>query len=95
MATRFIICNKTAKKLTNIYYYMIVKENQQKEQILYKPLYKNLLSQTNKYITDIETLLSKIKGLRDQSGGLKDLSLLNSPILVKEQIKEYNIINQT
>ena len=40
---------------------MIVKENLRKEQILYKPLYENLLSQTNKYITDIETLLSKIK----------------------------------
>ena len=56
---------------------MIVKENLRKEQILYKPLYENLLSQTNKYITDIETLLSKIK------------------ILLNEQIKEDNIINQT
>ena len=45
---------------------MIVKENLRKEQILYKPLYKNLLSQTNKYITDIETLLSNIKILLNE-----------------------------
>ena len=61
MATRFFICNETAKRLNNKYYDMIMKENQQKEQILFKPLYENLLSQTNKYITDIETLLSNIK----------------------------------
>ena len=80
MAHRFLFSNECAKRLTNTYYDMIVKDNeqiQQNEQILYKPLYKNLLSQTSKYITDIEILLSKIK------------------ILLNEQIKEDNIINQT
>ena len=50
MASRCFICNVTAER-----YYddMIVKENQRKEQILYKPLYENLLLQTNKYITDM------------------------------------------
>ena len=43
-----------------------MKENQQKVQILYKPLYENLLSQNNKYVTDIETLLSKIKILLNE-----------------------------
>ena len=66
MATRFVISNESAKRLTNKYYDMIVKENQQKEQILYKPLYENLLSQTNKYITDIETLLSNINILLNE-----------------------------
>ena len=84
MVGRLYICNENAKRnnppYANEYYDMIMKENQKKQQILYKPLYKNLLSQTNKYVTDIETLLSKIKGL-------KDLSLLNSPILFNEQIK--------
>ena len=38
-------------------YNKIVKENQKQEQILYKPLYKNLLSQMNNYVADIEKLL--------------------------------------
>ena len=39
----------------------IVKENQEQEQILYKPLNENLLSQINNYVVDIETVLSKLK----------------------------------
>ena len=40
-------------------YDTIIKENQ--EQILYKLLYENLLSQINNYVADIETVLSKLK----------------------------------
>ena len=42
-------------------YDKIVKEHQEQEQILYRPPYKNLLSQMNNYVADIETLLSKLK----------------------------------
>ena len=42
-------------------YDKILTANHEQEQILYKPLYENLLSQLNKYVTDIETLLSKLK----------------------------------
>ena len=70
MVGRLYICNENAKRITNAYtneyYDMIVKTNQQKEQILYKPLYENLLLQTNKYVTDTETLLSNIKILLNE-----------------------------
>ena len=39
----------------------IINENQKQEQILYKSLYENLLSQMNNYVADIETVLSKLK----------------------------------
>ena len=42
-------------------YDKIVNENQEQEQILYKSLYENLLSQINNYVADIETVLSKLK----------------------------------
>ena len=55
MAHRLYICDESVKRYTNEYYDMIMKENQQTEQILYKSLYENLLSQYSKYVTDIET----------------------------------------
>ena len=42
-------------------YDKIIKENQEQEQILYKSLYENLLSQMNNYVADIEKVLSKLK----------------------------------
>ena len=61
MASRFFLSNESAERYTNEYYDILMKENQQKEQILYKPLYEHLLSQYNKYKTQIPLQSSQHK----------------------------------